>query len=261
MIKYILVVLLIFSSTLVTTAQTKAKQFSGSDCNGNAVDLFADLDSGIAVILHFYMPSCGSCPPPAKKIQAMAMNLLKTYPEKIKAYAFPFENTTNCAYSSSWTSSNGLDLYHPMDSGEDHVAHYGGFGMPTIVLLGGKDHQVLFSTMSFSTSDTLEMKNAIVTLLKTSNGLNNMLSNENDFSVFPNPSHESINIHFESKSYTNIILDIIDINGKVITNLYNQKFCGSFSQKFTTSSIPPGIYIVRKNQDGAITTKQLTIVR
>ena len=46
-------------------AQT-VMQLDRKDCNGAKHDLFADLDSGRAVVLFFWMPSCSSCPPPAK---------------------------------------------------------------------------------------------------------------------------------------------------------------------------------------------------
>ncbi len=145
-------------------SQTTAMNFNKRDCNGTIHNLFADLDAGNAVILHFYMASCGSCPPPAQKMQAMANNIMKTYPGKIKAYAIPYNNSITCSYSSTWVSSNGLSLFTPLDSGATQVSYYGGFGMPTIVLLGGSDHKVLFSTLSFSTSDTTTMRNKILTL-------------------------------------------------------------------------------------------------
>jgi hypothetical protein len=72
------------------------------------VDLFADLDAGKAVILHFFMPSCGSCPPPAQKIQTMANNINAMHPAMVKGLCFPFQNSTTCAYAASWVSSNNL---------------------------------------------------------------------------------------------------------------------------------------------------------
>jgi hypothetical protein len=85
----------------------------------------------------------------------MANNINAMHPGLVKGYAFPFNNTTTCAYSSSWVSSNGLSsFYVPMDSGAVAVAHYGGFGMPTVVVLGGMDHRVMYVSQSFSNADT-----------------------------------------------------------------------------------------------------------
>ena len=99
--KNLLVFSLVFVSIITVAKAQSAMQIQGLDCYGNAVDMFADLDAGKAVILHFYMPDCGSCPPPAKKIQTMADDIMATYPGMIKAYAFPFQNSTTCEYSIS----------------------------------------------------------------------------------------------------------------------------------------------------------------
>ena len=179
----------------ISKAQTTAMQFSGMDCNGNTVDLFADLDAGKAVILHFLMPNCGSCPPPAQKIQMMANHINAMYPGMVKGYAFPYQNSTTCSYAASWVSSNNLStLYAPMDSGAAHVAHYGGFGMPTVVVLGGMDHKVLFSTLSFSTSDTTLMRDEILALLSPSS-IADLPGEVNAFSVYPNPAIDNVIIN------------------------------------------------------------------
>lgn len=141
-----------------------------STAMGFSHDLMSDLDSGKAVILHFFMPNCGSCPPPAQKIQKMANNLLKTYPGMVRAYVMPFNNSTTCATTSSWVSTNGLSLYVPYDSGAMQVANYG-WGMPTVVLLGGKNHRIMFSTLSFSTSDTIMMRDSMIALFTEEDNL------------------------------------------------------------------------------------------
>lgn len=162
-------ILAFIAISTVSKAQT-VLPLIGADCNGVNHDLYSDLDSGKASILFFWMPSCGSCPPPAQKIQKMVNNILVAYPNKVTAYAMPFNNTTSCATSSNWTSSNSLPLYKPYDSGATQVANYGGFGMPTVVLLGGKgaNRRVLFSTLSFTTSDTTTMRDSILNILKSS---------------------------------------------------------------------------------------------
>lgn len=145
---------------------------NGLDCNGVSHDLYADLDAGKASILFFWMPSCSSCPPPAMEIQKMVNKILVNYPGKVTAYAMPFNNTTSCTSSSSWVSTNSLSLYMPYDSGATQVANYGGFGMPTVVLLGGKgtNRRVMFSTLSYTASDTTIMRDSILNILKSTTG-------------------------------------------------------------------------------------------
>ncbi len=243
----------------ISKAQT-AMQFSGMDCNNNAVDLFADLDAGKAVALHFYMPSCGSCPPSAQKIQAMANNINSQFPGMVKGYAFPFQNTTLCSYSSTWVSSNNLsDLYAPMDSGEVQVAHYGGFGMPTIVLLGGSNHRTMFSTQNFATSDTTIMRDSILALFGIVAGMNDLQTNVSSFEIYPNPATDivSINISLTESSVLNI--DVTDITGKQIAIIANENQIGLISKQFNTSALANGIYLVRLNVNGKISTQKLTV--
>ncbi len=244
----------------ISKAQTPM-QFAGVDCNGNSVDMFADLDAGKAVILHFYMPSCGSCPPPAQKIQTMANNINTMHPGMVKGYAFPFQNSTTCTYSASWVSSNGLGtLYQPMDSGAVQVANYGGFGMPTIVLLGGSgaNRRVMFSTLSFSISDTTTMRDSILALFSTS-GINDLPSAVNAFSVYPNPTSDNVSIKLDLKETSNLIIDVTDITGKQVVVIMNEKQNGLVTKQFSTAELPNGNYFVRLQVNGKTAAQKLTV--
>jgi hypothetical protein len=245
----------------ISKAQTTAMQFTGQDCEGNNVDLFADLDAGKAVILFYYMPNCGTCPPPAKKIQAMAANINAMYPGKVKGYAFPFQNSTTCTYSQSWVSSNSLStLYSPMDSGAEQLAHYGGFGMPTVVLVGGADHKVLFSTLSFATSDTIEMRNKIMALIGGSTGINDLPLALNAFNVYPNPAVNQFSVDIDLKERADVLIDVADITGKQVVVLMEEQQSGLVSRQFNTDRLPDGMYFLRLQVNGQTTTKKLNII-
>lgn len=261
--KKIFSILVIAVSILISKsfAQTTAMQLSGADCNGMNHDLFADLDAGKAVILHFFMPNCSSCPPPAQKIQAMANNILANHPGKITAYAMPYINTATCSYTSTWCSSNGLSLYMPYDSGATQVAHYGGFGMPTVVLLGGAgSHRVMFSTLSFNTSDTTIMRDSILRLIGAMpNAINELPKSVQSFNVFPNPSSNQINIQLELNQLTDVAIDVTDITGKLIASVLNEKQIGIVKKQFNTASLPNGNYIIRLTTNHKTITKKLTV--
>ncbi len=253
---YFLVIVLTLQIT-ISRAQTTAMNFSKLDCAGNQHNLFADLDEGKVVILHFYMPSCGSCPPPAQQIQTMANRVNSMYPGKVIGYAFPFQNSTPCSYSSTWVSSNSLStLYTSMDSGATQVSYYGGFGMPTVVVLGGTDHKILFSTLSFSTSDTTIMRDKIIALLSGTSGLKNESNNGNSFSAYPNPASDLLTITFDLISRSNTLIDITDITGKQIVIIVNEDQSGSVKSQFNTESLPNGIYFIRLQVNGGSTSIQ-----
>jgi thiol-disulfide isomerase/thioredoxin len=242
-------------------AQNTAMQFNGLDCNDNAIDLFADLDAGKAVILHFFMPNCGSCIPVAQKMQAMSQTINSSYPGMVKGYAFPFQNSTTCSYTSTWVSSNNLStLYAPVDSGATQVAYYGGFGMPTVVVLGGLDHQVLFTTQSFVTSDTTTIKEAILNMFQNANGLNDINMTGDKFQLFPNPANEFLNIGTIEKGISSLHVDITDITGKNVMSFSNDNFTISSIDKLNTSQLNNGNYFVNINLNGQSHIRNLMVI-
>jgi len=243
----------------ISNAQTTAMQINGMDCNGINHDLFAELDAGKAVILHFFMPNCTTCPPPALEIQAMANNIMATYPGMITGYALPFQNSTTCEYTSSWVSSSGLSLYAPYDSGAIQVAYYGGFGMPTVVLLGGKNHEILFSTLSFSTSDTTFMRDQILKLLSPSS-VEEFPSEVTSFSISPNPAGNIASITLELKEASDVVMDIVDISGKKVAEIFGEKLSGVEIKQFNTTALPTGNYFVRLQVNGKYFIQKLSIV-
>lgn len=242
-----------------THAQT-AMQFSGTNCNGDQVDLFADLDAGQAVLLHFFMPNCGACPPPAQKIQKMANKINAVFPGKVKGYAFPYDNTSSCIVASNWVfTSNVTSLYTPMDSGAAQVAYYGGFGMPTVVLLGGADHRVLFSTQSFSYSDTTILRDSILALFNTANGIKDLQNGVNSFAVYPSPANDNVNITFTLSETSDYTIDITDIMGKQIAIISEEKQRGLITKEINTGALPNGNYFARIHSNEKTSIQKFTV--
>lgn len=240
-------------------SQTTAMNFSGVDCNANNVDLFSDLDAGKAVMLIFYMPNCGSCPPVATKMQTMANNINATHPGLVKAYAFPYQNSTTCTYSSSWVVNNSLPLFAPMDSGAVQVAYYGGFGMPTVVLLGGDNHDVLFVTQDFNTSDTTTMRDLILTNLTA--GLEEQQAIQN-VSTFPNPASGIVTVNFEALQGAECIMQITDLSGKTVLTFDKEKLNKGFIEKqIDLSALPTGSYLLSLEMNGTLITEKIHVAR
>lgn len=229
-------------ANFTTKAQT-AMQLSGPDCNGVNHDLYADLDAGKAVLLHFFMPNCGSCVTPAKQIQKMANNILKTYPGMITGYAMPDNNTTDCNVTASWVTSNSLNLYAPFDSGAAQVAHYGGFGMPTIVLLGGKNHRTMFVTQSYSPADTLEMKDSILNLLSGKTGISEQTA-QTHLEVYPNPASNQLYIKSGADDNNAIHYTLYDLSGKALTQGFINAMEARNGQSISIENLSTGLYIL-----------------
>lgn len=256
------VFVVILLSISISNAQETAMPITGTDCNGQAVDLFSDLDAGKLVILHFFMPNCGSCPPIAKKIQTMTNNINKTHPGMVKGYAFPFQNSTTCSYSQSWITSNSLSgLYLPMSKGAEQVAYYGGFGMPTVVLLGGGvGHKVLFVTQSFSTSDTAMMSELIMKQIVGTSDVKDLAPEVSSFGIFPNPSTSVSSIKLTLNQEANVVLDVIDLNGKYITTIAEEKMSGEVSKEFNVAELATGKYLVRLKINGRTMIEKISVI-
>lgn len=193
----------------------------------------------------------------------MANRILANYPGMITAYAMPYNNSASCSYTSSWVSSSNLSLYAPFDSGAAQVSNYGGFGMPTVVVLGGSasNRRVMFATQSFSTSDTTIMRDSILNLLQTTTGFstgdNTPVANLN---VFPNPANENMSIDFEITQSSEVNLSITDLTGKNIQEIFAGKLTsGKYNYPWSVTNIPSGLYLVNIIINGNSTRQKITI--
>lgn len=252
---------MMISSYKSSNAQTTAMNFDIIDCNGNPHNLFADLDAGKAVIIEFFMTSCGSCITAGNTLEAMKADLLAEYPGMIKSYAFGYNNTYSCATVNNWVTTNGFSSI-PSDSGATQVAYYGGMGMPTIVILGGGTaHQVLGSPyVGFTTSDTTTMASDIRNFLSGATNIEENPTDLNNISVFPNPANESVSIGFNLKTDGEVVIDVIDLTGRVITTVFNGDMQNGFITKsVNTADIPTGNYFVRISSRGNVIQQKLSV--
>lgn len=240
-------------------SQTTAMNFNGNDCNGNAVNIFSDLDAGKAVVLFYYMPNCSTCIPPANAIQKMANKINSACPGMVKGYANSYLNSTTCVYTASWVTSNNLTFYTPIGgTGADEVAYYGGFGMPTVVLLGGTNHDVIWSTQNWQNSDTTIMRDYILAM-NCSVGLEENQDGQS-FNVYPNPSYDQAEVSFnmiQSQSYSIAMFDVV---GKLVyqsSELAAEN--GAVKRTIDVSNLPEGSYTVEVNINGVRTNRRLVV--
>lgn len=257
--KQLLIFALLFTFFSAARAQQTAMQFSGLDCNGNNVDLFADLNAGKAVVLFYYMPNCGACPPPAYNIQRMCNNIMVNYPGVVKGYAFPFQNSTTCSYSSSWVSSNNLTMYAPMDSGATQVAYYGGFGMPTVVLVGGTDHRVMFSTLSFTNSDTTIMRDSILNMLGVT-GITENNGAVDGLRLFPSPAVQDMQVEMTVKQSSDLKVEVINVLGETVSVICDEKsVSGNIRMKVPAATWSNGVYFLRVHAGEKTSTQKFIV--
>ena len=255
------ILLLTFSLVLFNAqSQTTAMNITQTDCNGIPQDLFSDLDAGQAVVLYYYMPNCSTCPPPAANIQAMANKVNSTCQGMVKGYANSYLNSTTCAYTASWVTSNNLNFYTPIGgTGEEEVAYYGGFGMPTVVLLGGANHDVLFVTQNWVDSDTTTMRDLILNMACVA-GTNELQKEIPTVNVFPNPVSETLYFSMKTSNNQSVFVYIEDITGRVILAKTEITIEDSEAKKsFDVSHLPEGNYFLKVEVNNTISTEKFVI--
>jgi hypothetical protein len=253
--------------TVAVNAQSTAMDFNRSDCNGVKRHLFADLDSGKAVIIEFFMINCAPCPAAGIKLEAMKNNLLTQYPGKIVSYAIAYNNTYTKTQVKNWVSSYSFNMI-PMDSGAAQVAYYGGMGMPTIVVAGGKTtHSVLGSPyIGFNSSDTTQMAADIRALLgtptntTTTTGVEKQNNDVKGIIVFPNPADREIVVAFEPAAEGKFSFTLLDLQGRLIKD-FNHGSDGSVKRSLPVCDVAPGNYLLQVRSGSTFRSKKVTISR
>lgn len=244
-------------------AQMTAMNFNIMDCNNTGPhNLFNDLNSGQVVIVEYFMTSCSPCITAGQTLESMKANLLSQYPGKIKAYAFGFNNSYSCNTVNNWVTTNGFTSI-PSDSGATQVAYYGGMGMPTIIIAAGTSHNLLGNPyVGFTTGDTTQMAANIRNFLNSQpTGLNESSVSVSGLNIFPNPATSEVNIKFFLKENSDVEIDVLDVTGRVVSNLFFEKTqAGAYVKTFNTNGIANGNYIVRVKANGSVSNQKLNIV-
>ncbi len=179
---------MILQTAQLTAQPSVARNFDRNDCNGAHHNLFTQLDSGDVVVMEFVM-TCSSCVNAEHKVETMLQWLVQKYPNRIRFYQFAYTDSYTCATMQSFLTTNEMHTV-PFDSGASDVAYYGGFGMPTFAIVAGKSHNVLFSAVGFSTTDTTDMSTALQAFFLTADVTSGDLAPS--ITLYPNPTHNNL---------------------------------------------------------------------
>ena len=82
----------------------------------------------------------------------------------------------------------------------------------------------------------------------------------NFFKVFPNPANTMTNISLTTESVKEIEINILDMIGKKVMNVYNgETSMGANNYSVNTSSISKGVYFINIQSEGTLISKKLII--
>jgi hypothetical protein len=255
--KILLLPLILLLTIESAKPQATAIDFTMNDCNGNIHNLFQELDSQKVVILEYFM-NCGSCIVAAQKIEAMLNGINADYPGKTEYYMIAYVNSMTCSQVLSFMTTNNLHGI-PFDSGAATMAYYGGFAMPTVVVVAGNQHQVLYNNATTGGVDTVAMGAAIRGFLSTT-GINENKTPEVSFNFYPNPSSGILNIDIRTTTNSKIEIEIMNGLGQIIKRINHNTSSGLISEKVETTSFKDGVYFARIKSDAFEKTHRFTVL-
>ncbi len=239
----------IISSLTLTTAQVStAMDFTMTDCNSTTHHLFADyLDNEEVVIMEFFM-TCPSCGTAGQKLDPMFMGLTTEFPGMVNFFAVAYTNSYSCTTVNNWRNTytpNAIAL----DSGAAQVSYYGGMGMPTVVVVGGSNHQVIYNSQyDGAPGDTAAIHAAITNFFMTMGTEN--ASDPIKFSAYPNPVASNLHLELTITHPAPTNIQMIDMTGKVVREISNKELSSGMHQfEVPTSDLSNGIYFIRINSN------------
>jgi hypothetical protein len=255
--KRLLLLLLSGVFAMTIQAQTTAQDWTKYDCEGNLHHLYSELDSGNVILLEFVM-QCGSCLSAAGDLNTIYHDYQVSHPGKVRYYMMDYSTDFNCDTMIAW--SHGIDCVTFLD-GSHEVSYYGPFGMPTIVILGGINHQVYYTGIGFNpTYDIQYIRDAIDSALATT-GISE-IQHLSSVRIFPNPSNEAARINYSLKVSGTVAIEIFDPLGRLVHSVFTgNKSAGENTFVLDTAVLPEGIYCVAVSGGGSVSKLSLSVVR
>jgi hypothetical protein len=242
-------IFLAFCLTLLSTysfSQT-ATDFTKTDCSGTTHHLFGEVNNDTIVFLEFVM-TCTTCANVGHQMEATIARLQNEYPTKsFRFYQLAYTNSYTCGTMSGWQANNNFSC-PAFDSGATLVAQYGGFGMPTVAIVGGTNHSFCYNSLGYI--DTAAAATAVRNLFK-SNGLNAL--DNSLMSICPNPANDFIQIKMNNSA--NASIEIFDMSGSL---LYSEQTSNPVVS-VDTRLWKKGNYVVRLRQNNRTNTQTISI--
>ena len=94
---------------------------------------------------------------------------------------------------------------------------------------------------------------------KLGNALPLVSKNISNFSIYPNPTNEVLNIRFELKMICDVEIDITDLTGKKVAEIMNEKQNGVVVKQINTAALADGNYFVRIKINGNSVVNKILI--
>lgn len=90
-------------------------------------------------------------------------------------------------------------------------------------------------------------------------GINNLENNISAISTFPNPATEFINVELNVKKSTVLLIQLIDLTGKIVKEINASEIQGVFKTAILTNELNKGIYFLKVSSKESSEVKKIVI--
>jgi hypothetical protein len=98
-----------------------------------------------------------------------------------------------------------------------------------------------------------------VLLLPETTNINQLISNESDIRVFPNPVTDYLNVSFKLQEAGNIDISIYDFTGRKVQTVVNKSYnTGSYLVTGNIDNLSPGLYFISVGDGTSNVVKQIS---
>lgn len=252
-----LCLLIVLSCSAHGQVPAEATDFTLTDCDGIEQHLFSKLEDGNVVVIEFEM-GCTPCVGGRKALAKIQQQFEATHPGKLQIFTMGFSANMKCATVQSWMSTN--NFAGPAFAGDaDVISGYNAeSGMPTIVVLGGSDHTILYWRGAFSNKDTVAIKAAISQVLSSASVGEDAASK--GLKVYPNPSKGHAMLSLTLAEQSNVDVAIFNTVGVKVRSVYKGVLAAGEQQlELLADKLSNGTYYIHVTRNGATDVVPLTV--
>ena len=97
-------------------------------------------------------------------------------------------------------------------------------------------------------------------VIKNTTGIVTKLAKDFNFSVYPNPISDNLNVKFTLNGASSVNMDMIDITGRKVADFISgNEMNGEINNTFDVSYLTKGIYFIRLKVNDELTVKKIVI--
>ncbi len=190
-----LILILLFSIASLSSLRAQQQvNIVSTDCEGIEHNLYAELDSGVVVVLCWVMP-CSDCIGPMISCSKVVSQLAEKYPNRVQLFILDDFGNTSCLSLGQWASTYGVfgsEFTHFFSDAGVKMTDFGTVGMPKIVALAGSSHYVIYSHENLL--DSTALKTVMVNALESASEVSPQTDVCSFLTVYPNPTTNVVSI-------------------------------------------------------------------